>query len=296
MVTFALRLGLWICAAALLLGLLGRVHGVFDAFAVGRLWLGVALVPLILIGLTRRLWASTALGGVALALIAPSLWPYLSAPTPSPPSRPWITGYQHNILFDNSRQDEIYAQILARDPDFVALQEVSGLSAGLRDRLRTRYPHVLHCHLNYGWAAVLLTRLAPTGAQGCHDSGRVSYMQVETPGGPALTLVSLHLGWPWPNDQRGFVRDLQPLLGQIPRPMVVAGDFNQQPWSVTVQTLAQATGTTPVPGGRWTFWLGGVLPLQIDNVLAEPGLGAHVQKLGRYGSDHNAQWITLARP
>ncbi|MEM6465332.1 MAG: endonuclease/exonuclease/phosphatase family protein [Pseudomonadota bacterium] len=290
---------LWVailfCALCLAFGFLGRFHGFFDALAVGRLVLTLALAILGVAALLLRLWSAAGLAALALLAVLPSLWPYLTPPQPL--DAPLVTGFQHNIRFDNRSQAEIFSEIQTRDPDFVLLQEVSGLSAGLRDALKATYPHHLHCHLNYGWAAIVMTRLPPTGVEGCNENGRLSFMQVTAPDGTPITLASIHLGWPWPYGQKTFVETtIRPTLRRAPAPVLLAGDFNQQPWSAVVHDIARISGTEPLPGRRWTFWIAKLLPLQIDNVLSDPGLEVSAQLLGRYGSDHHAQWIEIRRP
>jgi hypothetical protein len=115
-----------------------------------------------------------------------------------------------------------------------------------------------------------------------------------------LTLAMVHLSRPFPLS--GFGRQVaqaERLAGQladIPRPVILAGDFNALPWSKIVDTLSLAMGAD---NAQWTgtFPAGSPLKLAIDQVRVSGGLKVVALETGPYvGSIHLPLVATIALP
>ncbi|MEY8837495.1 endonuclease/exonuclease/phosphatase family protein, partial [Cribrihabitans sp. XS_ASV171] len=134
-----------------------------------------------------------------------------------------------------------------------------------------------------GGVAVLSRFPKVPGSETCVAMQGLAAMRVETPLGK-VTLASIHLHWPWPHGQAAQVDRLLPVLEALPRPVILAGDFNAVGWSHSVARIARATGNERIGPHAGSFVLPHVpYPVTIDHVLA-PGGAAEV--MPRLGSDH----------
>ncbi|MCK0167092.1 endonuclease/exonuclease/phosphatase family protein [Jannaschia sp. S6380] len=272
-----------LAALCVLGGLTGHLHPAFDSLGIAMPYAGLgllALAALLRLGPVPRL----AIGAIGVA----GLLPVAAAAIGSDPEgRNTLRLLQHNLSIENDAPG-LPARVAGHD--VVTLQEVQGAASDLADLpaewvLRT-------C----GGTAIAsrLQRLS----DGCLNDGH-AWMQVAAPGGP-VTVLSLHLHWPWPargdRQSRQIVR-LVPAIRALPRPLVVAGDFNQMPWSDAVARVARAADADVAPGLRVTLSLmDGLAPLPIDHVLIPRNWTAEVERAGRHGSDHVALSARLLRP
>lgn len=270
-------------ALALCAGALGPVLPQGDSFAVFR---GEAAVFLGLLALL--LWALRAprravgFGCLALGALG-SLAPYwLSAPA-NASAGPGIALYQKNVSYRLIDNPAIAADIVAAAPEIVTLQEVTPQNRAVLDLLPEDYVTRHHCP-RAGLAVASIYPAIP-GTALCTDPRGLAAITVETPQGP-LRILSLHLHWPWPDEQAPQVARLMETLQAGEAPTVLGGDFNMVRWSHTLHRIARATGTRPVGRPTATLPAPGLLMggLAIDHVLApEPGT---VETRPRLGSDH----------
>ncbi|MEM8850517.1 MAG: endonuclease/exonuclease/phosphatase family protein [Pseudomonadota bacterium] len=256
-----------------------HLHPALDSLGVGLVYgmsaAAVGALAFVLAG--RRL--SACLACAILILSGLQLLPLagLQAAEPAQPLR--LT--QHNLKFSNPAVD-LPARIA--QADLVALQEV-------RDAVPTLATldddwTVQTCPFAAVGNSAALTRL-PVTDRGCFEGG--AWLRVDTAHRP-VTLASLHLHWPWPKGQVDHVTRVMATLTMLPRPVVVAGDFNQTPWSATVARIAAATGTAPIPSLATTLPLTrGLVQLNIDHVLIPLAWSGTLTVTDRHGSDHTAQ-------
>lgn len=270
-------------ALALIAGVLGPVLPQGDSFAVFR---GEAAVFLCLLAL--MLWALRAprraagfglLAGAALASLAPY---WLSAPA-NASAEAGIALYQKNVSYRLIDNAAIAADIVATSPEIVTLQEVTPQNRAVLNQLPAAYITRHHC-ARAGLAVVSIYPAIP-GTALCTEPRGLAAITVETPQGP-LRVLSLHLHWPWPDEQAPQVARLMETLEAGDAPTVVGGDFNMVRWSHTLRRIAKATGTHPVGRPTATLPAPGLLlgGLAIDHVLA-PGPGT-LETRPRFGSDH----------
>ncbi len=264
-------------------GGLGAVHPVGDSLAVFRAYLtGLALV---IAGLLWGLGAGRmaviiggvgALAGVTLAI---AFWPVAS-------NEGAFRLYQKNMLFRNADPVALADDIVARVPDFVTLQEVSGANLGVLDVLRPEFPAQNMCEWgSVGGVAVASRWPMIAGSAFCSDAGGLGGMQVDTPEGP-VWVVSVHLHWPWPLQQEQHVAKMIPDLQALTGKVVLGGDFNMVPWSFRLDQIEGATGTERLgPAFTTLIKANRGLRVVIDHVLVTGGRG-RVTQLPRLGSDH----------
>lgn len=118
--------------------------------------------------------------------------------------------------------------------------------------------------------------------------------------GIEVTLAMVHFTRPYPLAEFGRqVAQIERLAGQlqeIPRPIILAGDFNALPWSKALGTLSAAMRAD---NAQWTgtFPTGSPLKLAIDQVRVSGGLKVVSLETGpNVGSVHLPLVATIALP
>ena len=130
---------------------------------------------------------------------------------------------------------------------------------------------------------------------GCDDIEKIAWARVQSKNGP-LTIVAVHLNWPWPWNYAGRQRRIQRILSELPQPTVIAGDFNMVPWAVALQRLQGRTGTGWVGPMRFSFRPNGLqVLLPIDQVLVPKGFEGRTKLVPGLGSDHYGLWVRVGR-
>lgn len=268
---------------ALLGGYAGGLHPLGDSLAVFRLYaMGVAAIYLVIFLFTRRRFA--AISSVALLLfsgfsIRHQLWA-------SPPVE-GFTLLQSNTLFHNDARELVdYAK--ANTPDVITLQEITTRSIPQLAQLRGLYPYQVICPFAAVGGVAILSKFRFTQAHdaGCLEGQGMVSARIAFPFGD-VTVVSLHLHWPWPYLQPVHVSELLPELLALDGPVLIAGDFNMVPWATSVQQIEAATDTRVTSGLRFTKSLiSGLVQLPIDQVLAPNGWQASTVRGPLLGSDH----------
>lgn len=272
------------CAFVVLSARLRRLRPAFDAFGIWLAYgtIGAALCAAMLAPL--RSWRMAALAGLLGAGGLLQLWPHFGAATPGTDLRL----RQHNLFYAN---DAVGLAERLDGVDVLTLQEVEA-AIPVVEALAPEWSVTLCGDLEVG-APAIATRL-PVVDGGCFDGG--AWMRVETPAGEA-TFASLHLRLPWPWPQAAQMDRIIDDLASLPRPVVIAGDFNQGAWSPVVAEIETATGTTTMPGIRVTHTRRmGLIRLPIDHVLLPEGWTGTAEPGARFGSDHKAVIADLDLP
>jgi endonuclease/exonuclease/phosphatase (EEP) superfamily protein YafD len=227
-----------------------------------------------------------------------------------------------NVLADNAEHGRALAHLRAVDPDVLVLQEVEGgwyaaLMRGLADRLPYTTAEEDRRRADDGGGAggrtgdvVVMSRhpiLAvaaehPTGPRGRRPLAEEALRVELSVAGRRVVVWAVHpvspLGgrrWRARNAYLGWVADR--VAAEDPSlPVIVAGDFNQTPWTPWHRAfleraggLVDAAGTSwpavtrrPLRPGPWRL-----LGVPIDRVAVRPGIGASGLAVGPgLGSDH----------
>ena len=208
---------------------------------------------------------------------------------------------QLNLFHRNSNSRAVLKLVRKHNPDVITFQEVSPRNKKILKKLTKAYPYRLLCHSSGVRSIAILSRFPRRSkrSQGCIKSKGLGWMQIKV-GQKTLSIASIHLRWPYPYNQRSQIQHLEKHLKAIPRPVLLAGDFNATPWSYALSRITDATDTHVVGGLRITYHLNPKrwnqfrkLPfdikigLPIDHVLTSPSLSAHTIKKEQFvGSDH----------
>ncbi|MEZ5798392.1 MAG: endonuclease/exonuclease/phosphatase family protein [Paracoccaceae bacterium] len=272
-------LAIVLAALALAAGYLGALHPAGDSLAVFRPQVALLLAALggvaLMVGARAAGRWALALAALVALTLAGHWWPG--------PAGGGLRLYQKNMLYNNADLPALAADIRAVAPDVLTLQEVSQENLAFLDGLADVLPHRLTCEQVLVGGPALATRLPPVPGREICGHGMTA-LQVTGPDGP-LWLVSVHLHWPWPQDQAHQIEELLPDLAGLSGPVVMAGDFNMVRWSQALRTLRKVTGgdwAGPVRGSYIGFAPLALLP--IDHVLA-PG-GGRIETRPALGSDH----------
>ena len=281
---------------ALLAGQLGFLHQGFDAVAVFRLHLLPVLAVLLMATFRLKMPLVRIFAGFVAMLSVVTIAPFAREMGAGPLAVDWRL-FQQNMMIDNPRPADVAQYILDNKPEFVTLQEVSHRNAQVLDPLASTYPTQVRCPQSYGFGVVILTRFpVVAGAKaGCDDIEKIAWARVQSKNGP-LTIVAVHLNWPWPWNYAGRQRRIQRILSELPQPMVIAGDFNMVPWAVALQRLQGRTGTGWVGPMRFSFRPNGLqVLLPIDQVLVPKGFEGRTKLVPGLGSDHYGLWVRVGR-
>ena len=272
-------------ALGLVGGFLGAYHPAGDSLAVFRPY---ALAALFFALFGFVLWKQKLLTYVSLGLLAYGGYS-LRAQFVSPAQVAGFTLMQHNNLFTNDTRALVdYARATA--PDIITLQEITTSSVAQLAAMRTDYPYQVICPFASVGGVAILSKFRFIGAQGegCLEGLGMVSARVQIPAGE-VTVVSLHLNWPWPYGQQAQLSEVLPALNALKGPVFIGGDFNMVAWSHTVARIKAATNTEVIGGMRFTKSLfSGLLQLPIDHVLAPANWPASASIGPRLGSDHNS--------
>lgn len=288
-----------------LFSLLGPWVPLADSLAHFRFHLTVLItLASVLLALSRAwqragLAAAVAVAGVAGMAPAFPVWDAAGVDGKAPS----ITMVQLNLSFRNSAQGAVADFIRAENADIVTLQEVTAKTAKVMELLAADYPSQIRCDAWRVGGPAIMSRLpmAPGAAKGCIKGQGMAWMRVMA-GGRPVSVASLHLHWPYPFGQAKQIDRLESHLKQLPRPVLLAGDFNAAPWSHAVDRIAQATDTDVAAGLRFSFdikfnsWAPPIA-VPIDHILVPEGLASLDVRLGPGpGSDHLSVVARISLP
>ena len=213
-----------------------------------------------------------------------------------------------NVLNDNrANADKVRDFLIAQDADFIFLQEARGFvfasggpEAAAR-QLGPSYPYRSGCEPGRRCSLLLLSK-HPLRAVRRPDVplGYNRFVIAEADvRGRDVTLVGVHLSKPLEGGlQERELALVADIVKDLPRPLILAGDFNAAPWSTALRRFLTKAGlgysygyhpTWPV----WARWLG----LPIDHVIVD-GLRAVEARAwpNAMGSNHLPVVAKMAAP
>jgi endonuclease/exonuclease/phosphatase (EEP) superfamily protein YafD len=302
-------------AALAVAGLCGWRSGWLDVInSFAPIILAMALIGAVLAlvsldrGATRG--AVLALAGLAglygLALILPELW----GRWPGPAGEGAVFSVlSANVWHDNPSPDLAVAEIIARAPDAVLLQEADGSLAALLPRLTPLYPYSSACP---GSGVRILVK-SPITARGCETGPRrgadldLVWIRTTGPDGAPLTLATTHLAWPFP--PRPYEAQRKALAAEMARlpsgEVILTGDFNTTPWTFAMRRQDAALRPLTRRTRAWFSWPARLdalrrpwsLPiLPIDHIYTGRDWGlVGLTRVRIPGSDHFATEARLRR-
>ena len=311
-----LYLALLATTLPLLLGFINWVHPLFDSytnFRVHLLVLSLGVLLFITFLHEKRKYhlsylALIALGGFYLYRLLQPFQPTL----PFVKNEHNLTHMQFNLNFRNKEMTSVVEYIKKHPMDIITLQEVTPEHKEILQELKfdgnklhltTHYPFVEHKKGAYpyqlycdfrgvGGGAILSKYPINPEKFVCVEGQGLLWAEVKMPY-KKINVASIHLHWPFPYQQQEQIEFLKPVLENIPKPTLIAGDFNAVAWSNAVEKIANASNTKVANGLRWSIELKKQLPLlpfmklSIDHLLVSEELEVHRMKVEKdLGSDH----------
>lgn|GEM_PF-1062802 len=279
------RLACHLLTLAIFMSFLGSVLPVGDSLAVFRIEFTalLALCGGIAVYLKRSMIPMMAAMTVAVSVI--SILPF--AGQGATVQERDFRLHQHNVLFGNKELDLLIAKVGQLEADILTFQEINETNfAHMRAGLEAAFPHFQVCLYSQGGVAVMMRDLGPLLDYGCVAKGRLAWMRVGTPVGP-VTVVSMHQLWPWPKGQFWQKEVLSRDIAALPRPVLLAGDFNNVPWSAAVRSAAQAAGGRVARGLGRSYLFDAPWPrFRIDHVVVPIEAEVSAVLTPGWGSDH----------
>lgn len=288
--SFAITMGVFVG-----FGLLAPLSPLADSVGHFRLHLAALLMASSLAILYFRHWKRGSIL-LSLSLIALLTIDFTSGQIASPDkgtNQTEISLLQLNIKYSNKSFNKITDLIKKHNTDILVFQEVSRKNRQIIESLSEQYPYKVQCPFASTGAVAVLSRLPLAGAygRGCAIRMGLGWLRVKV-GNNEVTVASIHLHWPYPFGQNDQIKALYTTLKDLPRPVIIAGDFNAAPWSHAVSQISEATRTEVAGGLRFTLqksMFKGLLPIQlpIDHLLTPKNAAIREIKTGaNVGSDH----------
>ncbi len=249
---------------------------------------------------------------VALLLQASKVWPYtrlhaVEAPTAAacaPSDR--FSVLVANVLYTNRNAAALLQLVRSADPDLVLLLETNAFWNRELDDLDSAYPHRVEHPRPDGHGIHLLSRnrlVSPRVRYLFGDYRPSIWSGVRLPSGETVGFYGLHPAPPPLKDTAR--RDAEILIVAQAvraegRPALVAGDFNDVPWSRTTRLFAEVGGLSDPRIGRGLFTtFSANWPLfrwPLDHVFHTRGFTPLEIEVGPdIGSDHLPYMAVLCR-
>lgn len=280
--------------------------------AVSYPWEQITLASLVVLALSigvlrwRQSWVKIYLVLLTVAVIyqvqvlIPFTFLYPEVVADVPPAEPTFRLMVSNVKMSN-REAARYLELVAEvDPDVVQVIELSQWWQEQLAPLRAAYPyHVEEAHENaYGMG--IYSRVPLENTEIYHfvsaDTPTI-YTELAFPAGTRIAFYGMHPRPPLPSNQVAIAdRELLQvarLVRTAALPVIVAGDFNDVPWSYTVQEFREISGLGAMRIGRGFYNTFGVdrlwLRFPLDHIYLSQELGlVEYERLPPFGSDHFA--------
>lgn len=245
--------------------------------------------------------------GYQLYILAPYWFPVapvVPTRTAADPSRTFSL-LSANVLMENRDVDAFLAIVAQYNPDLLLVIEPNAWWLAQLQPLHRRYPYRIEQpqENHYGIAFYSRFPLAATAIHYFEDTGTPSlYAVVQLPAGDEVIFYGEHPRPPLP--ENSVVAADKELLKVAERtrladhPVIVAGDFNDVPWSYTMRTFAAISQLGDLRIGRGFYHTFDaqhpLLRLPIDHIFLSPGLGlVELADPIRFSSDHFALFARL---
>lgn len=263
----------------------------------------------------RRAWTLLVLGVTAgLAAQAYYLWPYTPLAAKTVPDAGPAAASRLRLLVINvhmaNRQDVRLRQLVQSvGPDVLLLLETNAWWVQALRPLRPQYPYRTELPRADTYGLVLYSRLPLTDTQ-VQDLEQTGMPAVRTtlrlPDGRQVRFFGLHPTPPIPDEYPDGVGRRNTALLEVARdarqshlPVVVAGDFNDVPWSATTHRLVEEGQLRDVRAGRGLYTsFNARTPLlrwPLDHFFVSRQFQlVELQRLPDVGSDHFPVFAELA--
>lgn len=196
-----------------------------------------------------------------------------------------IVHYQKNIRVNRQNHEELAKEFLRFRPDTISLQEIAKRDEILLDDLKDAYPSQQYCYVKHLSGIAVLSRWPVVdGTQTCFGGWGIAGFQVEMPEG-RVWVLSAHIEVFFDGLRPEILRELVPQLEALQGPVIMAGDFNSEPFFSSTIELARAAGVTRIGRAVPTYELMDRFGVSIDHIMATGGRGILMQR-PKLTSDH----------
>ncbi len=213
-----------------------------------------------------------------------------------------------NVKITNREADRYLALVNDVNPDVVQVIELSEWWQQQLAPLRTTYPYYVEQPHENAYGMGIYSRIPMEKIKINYFESKETpslYTELVFPTGERVAFYALHPRPPLPDNSVAVadkeLLQVARLVDAITLPVMVAGDFNDVPWSYTLNEFRNISGLNSIRIGRGFYNTFGVdrlwLRIPLDHIYLSDDLGlVKFERLPAFGSDHFALLAILTRP
>ncbi|MEZ4617567.1 MAG: endonuclease/exonuclease/phosphatase family protein [Caldilineaceae bacterium] len=274
--------------------------------------LTLLLAPLVLGWKKRTIQLFIGLLTLAVIYQAYVLYPYfLPVPSTVPDVASTSTAesfslLEANVLMGNRDAQAYLALVDTYDPDLLLVIEPDHWWSEQLQPLRTRYPHYVEQPQENYYGISLYSRFPLTDVEINYFENNETpsiFAHLQLPSGTAVAFYGLHPRPPLPENSVTLAdKELLKVAQrtkEVELPVLVTGDFNDVPWSYTLEKFQELSGLHNFRVGRGFYNTfdahSPIMRLPIDHIYLSPALGlVELAEPLRFSSDHFALFVRVA--
>lgn len=305
------------CILSVAIALSARDQWWITALDYPRLQIAIASAAVLLLSFAllnwKRLWTKLYVAALiaAVAYQGYILAPYLLPVTPTVPTRPALSEARTfsvmtaNVKMENEQVQPFLDTVAQYEPDVLLVIETNERWIEALEPLDERYAHKIEQPQSNHYGMALYSQLPLSDTE-------ISYFEsdetpsirttLQLPSGDEVRFYGLHPRPPLPSNSitpadKELIK-VANLTNEQELPVVAAGDFNDVPWSFTIDEFERISQLRDIRIGRGIYntydMQNPILRLPIDHVYISPGLGlVELEPPITFESDHAALYVEL---
>lgn len=306
-----------LCIVSVVFSITARDQWWIRAFDYPRIQLAILSTVVLFIAFAlfewQKLWTKIFLALLAVGVLVQGyiLYPYFLPVAPQVPDRELTAPERSfsllvsNVLMENEEMDAYLELVEEHDPDVILVMEANERWTEHLAPLRETHEHYVEQPQDNHYGMNLYSRFPLDDTQ-IHYLEDTNTPAIETvlqlPSGDEVGFIGSHPRPPLPdNSVQAADRELLVLAErtkEAERPTVVAGDFNDVPWSYTTEKFQEISKLRDIRVGRGFYNTfdakSAIVRAPIDHVFITPGLGlVDLNDPLEYSSDHFALFVRL---
>ncbi|MCR4316403.1 MAG: endonuclease/exonuclease/phosphatase family protein [Planctomycetes bacterium] len=300
---------------ATIVGFLGGINGYFDIFSHFRFAYAYLLALFTVLALIHRRRKTAMLFGGAMIFHFVSILSFLS---PSPATATETPSGDEtnpkaelkvlcvNVHSSNERKEDVLKLLRDEKPDLACLIETTRAWCKSIETIAPEFSYFAKMPRDDNVGIAFLSAIKPDKCEILADSAMTPTIWCElTVGGRKVVFVGLHAvppifagGFEWQNNHLAEVSERLAKVGKDVH-VIVCGDFNATPWSITYERFVTSTGLLDARRGFGLepTWPAGftAFGIPIDHIFVSENVGVRNFRLGRdIGSDHLPLLVDLS--